>query len=411
MVAVVRDLPVREAARALSAFDPMAALERVALRDDPPALALRGIAMAQLGEYPVARKLLRRAARAFGKDRPLSRARCVAAEAEIALVCRDLEAAGRGLTDAADVLEAQGDRANALFVRLQLVRRLVLLGRIDGARDALAALSLDDAPPVLTALGHLVAVDVALRGLRPASARRALARARQAATRARVTALTAEVDRAARQLEQPVARLHRPDGPVPVGLDGVKSLVSSGDLLVDACRREVRCGPDVRSLVTRPVLFALAAALAESAPGEAPRDQLVARAFGARKANDSLRARLRVELGRLRRVLEGLVEVGAAATGFRLVPAGTRRVVLLLPPAPGEASALVALLEAGEAWSTSALAAAVGLSQRSVQRALTALLDQGRVQSVGDGRSRRWTAPQASGFATTLLLARTRGLG
>jgi hypothetical protein len=405
------DPQVREAARALSAFDPLAALQQVALREDPPALALRGIAMAQLGEYVIARKLLRRAARAFGPADPTSRARCVAAEAEIALVCRDLEAAGKGLQEAADVLEAQGDRSNALFVRLQLVRRLVLLGRIDDARTALAALSLADAPAVLASLAELLAVDIAIRSLRPSAARRALARARQAALETGVGSLLAEVDRAGQQLEQPVARLVGPEGPVPIKLDEVKSLVSSGDLLVDACRREVRCGPEVRSLVGRPVLFALAAALAEAAPGEATREQLVTGAFGARVTNDSLRARLRVEIGRLRGTLTGLAELRATDHGFVLVPAGTRRVVLLLPPAPGEASALVALLAAGESWSTSALAAAVGLSQRSVQRALTTLLEEGRVQAVGRGRSRRWTAPQAAGFATTLLLARTHGLG
>ncbi len=402
---------VREAARALSVFDPLAALKRIALRDDAPALALRGIAMAQLGEYPVARKLLRRAARAFGVDHPTASARCVAAEAEIALVCRDLEAAGRGLAEAADVLEAHGDRANALFVRLQLVRRLILLGRVDDARAALAAVSLDEAPAVLASLAELLAVDIAVRSLRPAAARRALARARLAAVEAGVAALTAEVDRAARQLEQPVARLVGPEGPLPVGLDEVKSLVGSGDLLVDACRREVRCGPEVRSLVSRPVLFALAAALAEAAPGEATRADLVSRAFGARAASDSMRARLRVEVGRLRRALSGLAEVRATAAGFALVPAGTRRTLLLLPPADGEASALVALLGAGESWSTSALADAVGMSQRLVQRALTTLLEEGRVQAVGRGRSRRWTAPEAAGFATTLLLARAHPLG
>ena len=57
----------------------------------------------------------------------------------------------------------------------------------------------------------------------------------------------------------------------------------------------------VISLATRPVLFALARALAEAWPGDVPRDALVARAFGAKLADESHRARLRVEIGRLRR--------------------------------------------------------------------------------------------------------------
>jgi hypothetical protein len=405
------DSQVLEAARALSRFDPIAALKQVALRGDAPGLALRGTAMAQLGEYGVARKLLRRAARAFGTAMPVAAARCVAAEAEIALVCRDLDDAGRGLDEAAEVLHAHGDGANALFVRLQIVRRLVLLGRIDDARAALASLSLDDAPSVLAALAELLAVDIAVRSLRPDAARRALTRARRTAERTGIASVMGEVDRAARQLEQPVARVAGPDGPAPVGLDTVKSLVGSGDLVVDACRREVRCGDDARALVSRPVLFALAACLAECAPADAPRERLMERAFGARTANDSLRARLRVELGRLRRVLAGFAEVRATPGGFLLSPRGPRRVVLLLPPTPGDASALVALLSTGEAWSTSALAAAAGISQRSVQRALATLLEDGRVQAIGRGRARRWTAPEATGFATTLLLARAHGLG
>jgi hypothetical protein len=60
------DSLITAAAQALTAGDPLGALNRVALRDDAPALALRGIAMAQLGDLPRAKQLLRNAARAFG---------------------------------------------------------------------------------------------------------------------------------------------------------------------------------------------------------------------------------------------------------------------------------------------------------------------------------------------------------
>ena len=104
---------ISAAARALSAGDPLAALKSVALRDDPPALALRGIAMAQLGDLRRARELLRSAARTFGPKEPVARARCAVAEAEIALVSRDLGGSLQTLKKARAVLEASGDQKNA----------------------------------------------------------------------------------------------------------------------------------------------------------------------------------------------------------------------------------------------------------------------------------------------------------
>src|SRR5689334_1073151 len=118
------DSLVTAAARALRAGDPLGALKRVALRDDPPALALRGIAMAQLGDLGKARQLLRRAARSFEPRERLERARCVAAEAEVAFAARDLAWRPRALDEARRTLEARGDRYNALYVALLQVRRL-----------------------------------------------------------------------------------------------------------------------------------------------------------------------------------------------------------------------------------------------------------------------------------------------
>ena len=131
------DSLIAAAARALAAGESLGVLKRIALRADPPALALRGIAMAQLGEHPRARKLLRLAARGFGAHEEVARARCVVAEAEVALAMRDLGGSTRSLMAASATLEEHDDRANALQARLIVARRLVLLGRFKEAADAL----------------------------------------------------------------------------------------------------------------------------------------------------------------------------------------------------------------------------------------------------------------------------------
>ncbi|HVW30158.1 MAG TPA: helix-turn-helix domain-containing protein [Polyangiaceae bacterium] len=393
------------AAEALAVFDPLEALRGVALRNDATALALRGVAMAQLGEFARARKLLAEAARGFGGAAPAERARCIAAEAEIALSCRDLAAAKRGLDTALRLLEGAGDWENALFVRLQIVRRLVLLGDLHGAARALRRLPLKRAPARLVALAALAEADIAVRWFRSTEARAALGRAMSAARAARIPSLVADVERAARDLDAPVARLATANGERPVALADVEELIRSRALTVDGCRREVRSARTVVSLASRPVLFALARALAEAAPAAANRESLIRAAFGGKTASESLRARLRVELGRLRRMLADLAEVRATNEGFRIAARDGGPVRVLLPPEPGDASALLGLLRGSESWSTSALAEAMGQSQRTVQRALGALLEEGRVHAVGHGRARRWVAPPPSGFATTLLLA------
>ena len=174
--------------------------------------------------------------------------------------------------------------------------------------------------------------------------------------------------------------------------------------MVDACRHVVRDGRTVVSLAGRPVLFALARALAEAWPGDVPREALVARAFGARHADESHRARLRVEIGRLRAAMKTLADVSATGRGFVLAPHGGRDAVVLAWPVDEEHAAVLALLADGESWSSSALALALGTSQRTVQRALDALAAAGKVQPLGRGRARRWMTPPLPGFATTLLL-------
>src|SRR5688572_3503628 len=158
------DSLINAAARALAAGDPLGALQRVALREDPSALALRGIAMAQLGEYERARVLLRRAERGFGPRERLERARCRVAEAEVALAARDLRA--RGLDGAARALDELGDRANALHARLLAVRRMLLVGALDDAAAALAALGNGPAPAALLAVADLARAEIAMRRVR-----------------------------------------------------------------------------------------------------------------------------------------------------------------------------------------------------------------------------------------------------
>ena len=261
------DSLIAAAARALVAGDALGALNRVALRDDPPALALRGIAMAQLGEYPRARELLRRAARGFGAHEELARARCVVAEAEVALAMRDLGGSPRTLATASAVLQTRGDLANALHARLIAVRRLLLLGRLEEAASALARLDARFLPPSLLAVAELAAAEVALRSLRTTPARAALARARDAAERARVPALLAEVTEARAALDRPAARSIRAGHEQSLRLDEVEALIASGALVIDACRRGLRAGSTWRPLTRRPVLFTLARALAEAWPG------------------------------------------------------------------------------------------------------------------------------------------------
>ncbi|MEX3760831.1 helix-turn-helix domain-containing protein [Paraburkholderia phenoliruptrix] len=395
---------IQAAAQALAAGDPLGALKRVALRDDAPALALRGIAMAQLGDLIRAKALVRNAARAFGARHALARARCVVAEAEIALASRDLAWPAKALADARATLEASGDRANAAHAGYLEVRRLVLIGHIDDAERLLGALDPEPLPPALRAAHELVAAGVALRRLQTAAARVAFARARHAAHEAGIPALIAEVDNASHTLRLPAARLIAGGEARLLLLDEVEALLASDALVVDACRHVVQTGGTVVSLTRRPVLFYLAYQLAEAWPADVPRHTLIAGAFRTKHADDTHRARLRVEMGRLRTMLRAFADVGATRRGFALAPHRGKRVVLLARPVDEAHAAMLALLADGESWSSSALALALGASQRTVQRALDSLAAAGKAESFGHGRARRWTAPPASGFATTLLL-------
>ena len=398
------DSLITAAARALAAGDPLGALKRVSLRDDAPALALRGIAMAQLGDLVRAKALLRSAARAFSPREAVARARCLVAEAEIALASRDLSWPVKSLDAARATLEAHGDRLNAAHARYLEVRRLLLISRLDEAEHTLAQLDPTNLPPVLKAVHELVAAGIALRRLQTKAARDALARARLAASQADIPALTAEVESASLVLNTPAARLIANGAERTLLLEDVEALQASKALVVDACRYVVRAAGNAVSLASRPVLFELARALGEAWPGDVPRDVLLARAFGAKLADESHRARLRVEIGRLRRMLRTLATVSATKSGFLLAPCRAREVVVLARPVEDEHGAVLAFLTDGESWSSSALALALGTSQRTVQRALDSLAAAGRVQAFGRARARRWMTPPVPGFTTTLLL-------
>ena len=398
------DSLITAAARALAAGDPFGALNRVALRDDAAALALRGIAMAQLGDLARAKLLLRRAARAFGARETVARARCIVAEAEVALASRDLGWPAKTLDTARATLEAHGDHVNAAHARYLDIRRLLLIGRLDDAERALAALNPAQLPAVLQAAHALIVAGIAIRRLQTAAARTALASADLAARQAGIPTLTAEVERAALALNAPAARLVSRGNERVLRLEDVEALFASDALVVDACRLAARKADTVVSLATRPVLFTLARALAEAWPEDVPRDALIARAFRTRHPDESHRVRLRVEIGRLRTALGALGTIKATRHGFALQPHQTENVVVLAQPVDEPYAAVLACLADGESWSSSALALALGASQRTVQRALDALAAADKVQCFGRGRARRWVTPPVPGFATTLLL-------
>jgi len=360
--------------------------------------------MAQLGEYARAKELLRSAARAFGPKEAVARARCIVAEAEIALASRDLGWPAKMLDAARSTLEAHGDRLNAAYARYLEVRRFVLIGRLDEAERMLADLDPSPFPPAWRTVHALVVAGIAMRRLRTKEAREALARAERAAHQAGIPALMAEVESASRALNTPAARLRARGDERLLLLEDVEALLASKAIVVDACRNAVRDANTLVSLARRPVLFALARALGEAWPGDVPRDLLLARAFGARFVDESHRARLRVEIGRLRRMLRRLADISATKRGFALVPQHGREVVVLARPVEEEHADVLAFLTDGESWSSSALALALGTSQRTVQRALDSLAATGKVQSFGKARARRWITPPVPGFTTILLL-------
>ena len=332
------------------------------------------------------------------------RARCIVAEAEVALASRDLGWPANALDAARATLEKHGDLINAAHARYLQIRRLLLIGRMSEAERTLDGVDPAAFPAPLKTAHELIVAGIAMRRLQTNAMRAALLRAERAARDARIPALTAEVDSALRALNAPAARLIANGAERILRLEDVEALLASKAFVVDACRHVVRDEHRVVSLAKRPVLFALARALGEAWPRDVPRDALVARAFRLKLADESHRARLRVEVGRLRAVLRTMADVSATKQGFALTPRRACEVVVLARPIEEKHAAVLSFLADGESWSSSALALALGASQRTVQRALDSLAAADKVQSFGRGRARRWMTPPMPGFTTTLLL-------
>lgn len=398
------DSLITAAARSLAVGDPLGALKHVALRDDPPALALRGTAMAQLGELVKAKELLRRAANAFGAREPVARARCHVAGAEIALVLRDLGGPMGLLAEARKALERRGDRVNAAHAGYLQARRFLLIGQLDEAQAILETLDPGIMLPASRAGAWLVAAGIAIRRIESGPAGAALEKAAFAAKIAGISSLIAEVRRAEEAFQAPAARLLEAGSERPLVLGEVETLIASNSLIVDATRNVVRKKTCIVPLASRPVIFALARTLAEVWPGDVARETLLTRVFRARQADESHRARLRVEIGRLRGELLDLAEIQATERGFMLKPIGAGNVAVLTPLQEDNHAAILALLADGEEWSSSALALALDVSPRTVQRALEALASVKKIDSFGRGRACRWMARQVPGFPTSLLL-------
>ena len=392
------------AARALAVGDPLGALKRVGLREDAPGLALRGIAMGQLGDFARAKLLLRSAERAFGPLETVARARCTLAEAEIALASRDLGWSEKALKSARSTLEKHGDLTNAAYARYLEVRWLVLVGRIELAVQSLAELDPTPLPPAHRAAHELAVAGIAIRRMQAAVARSALKRALQAAQESGISSLIAEVTSSQSILGQPAARQIQNGINRLLSLDEVETLMAGKALVIDGCRSLVCSESALISLAKRPILFELARALGEAWPQDVTRDDLVECAFGWKFADDTYRPLLRVEIGRLRAELRSLADIKATKRGFALQPIAAQRIVVLTRPIEEEDAAMLALLADGESWSSSALALALGKSQRTIQRGLESLAAKGKVQWIGHGRARRWLAPPVIGFTTSLLL-------
>ena len=393
------------AAHALDVGDVLSALKRVALREDAPGLALRGVALARLGKRERARELLQRAAKAFGSAAPLGRARCLLADAEIALASRDLRGVERALALASRDLRALGDPNNALHADCLAARGLLLRGLLSEAEQALQALDTRHASAPLRAEIYLAWVELHVRTANARAARAALVEADRAARRANISAISQEVKTARALLEAPAARSIRTGQEQLLGLAQVESVQrSTRDLLIDARHSTAQAGKIRIPLKSRPVLFGLARVLAEASPNEVSRRELLSRVFAVTRANDSHRARLRVEIARLRRVLRPIATIVATPAGFRLDPLAGGTVCVLLPVAEGAHAQVCSLLSDGEAWSSSALATALGVNQRTVQRSLLSLEAAGRARATGRARAKRWFLAPPAEFATPLLL-------
>jgi tetratricopeptide (TPR) repeat protein len=389
------------AGRALARGDALRALGLVGRSEDGLGLTLRGIAYAQLGELQLARKSLDRAVKR-AKD-PLARARIEAARVEIAMSDGDPAPAARAARASADVLSSLGDVRNAAMQRLVLARAEVLLGRLAEARHVVdEVLKQGKLPADVRAVACLAQAEIAIRAIAPTEARAALTRARRALTDAPNELLARALVALEAELSRPLARLEQRGNLRDADLFAIEAASNGQVFLVDACRRLAVAGRASVPLVKRPVLFALLLVLARAWPAEVARDELAARAFDTKRVNASHRARLRVEIGRLRKVIDGLGEPIATAGGYALTT--PRDVAVLLPPSDDDAARLAILLGDGAWWTAQALAEHAGVSKRTAQRALSALVESGAAVRAGTAKDVRYARPGAPIASRMLLL-------
>lgn len=404
MLSAVMSAPAPElvsAARALASGDGIGALSLVGRASGPVALALRGIAYAQLGDLELARDALERALATTDEPRLAARAR--AALVEIAFAEGDPAQAARAARTSADELARLGDDRNAAMQRLVAARAEVLLGRLGEARRVVGDVLASRLPPDVRAIASLAEAEIATRALAATDATAALARARTALEGAPNPLLSRELAAREAELSSSVARIEQAGAARDADLFAIEE-AGRGDLfLVDACRRIAIAGRARVPLAKRPVLFMLLVDLARAAPASVSRDALAAHAFEARKINESHRGRLRVEIGRLRKVLEGLgAEPVATPDGYSLH--SRRPVALLVPRDEDDASRVAILLGDGASWSAQQIAESAGISKRTAQRALSELVDSGRALRTGGGRNVRYTRPGAPIASRMLLL-------
>ncbi|MEM7309190.1 MAG: helix-turn-helix domain-containing protein [Planctomycetota bacterium] len=417
--------PHARGAGALARGEPLAALNAVAGRDDAHALAIRAIALAQLGEHGDARRLLEQVERAFAEgDQPAFRARARAALAELSAAERDLGTALAELEESARELADAGDGVNAAWLKLVRARLLVLLGDVPRARrliDEVRALA-DEGDQgggaLVRAAAELALAEACARELRAADALAALDRAEGWTRRAGLALLFREIDAQRAGLGRELARIeHRGEVRAATARD-VEALLGDGDtprrVVLDALRRRlIAPGGAVLDLARRGVPFDLLFELARAWPEPADAGSLVRALFAWDEPDESHLARLKTELARLRALLaraDAPVAIEAEGGAWRLAPEGDAEVSLLTPLGEDRASLLEALLWDGAAWSARALAAAADRPLRSVQRELGALVDAGRVSALGGSRSMRYARlDPALGFAPQMFLVGISG--
>ena len=395
------DLDLTLAARALGAGAPLRALSLAGRAPGALGLALRGIAYAQLGDLLLAREALEKSAAQTGEARLGARVR--AALAEVALGEGDPARAARDARTAADALARLGDARNAALQRLVIARAEVLLGRLGAARGVVAEVLAAPLPPDLLAMASLAEAEVAARALVATEAGTALSRARRALAAAPNALLLREIDRLEGELRLPVARIAAGAEIRDADLFAIETVTRGDVLLVDACRRLAIAGRARLPLASRPVLFTLLVDLARASPATVPGDDLAARAFDARRVNASHRGRLRVEIGRLRKVLVDLgAEPVAASGGYML--RSKRAIAVLLPRTDDDASHVGVLLGDGASWSAQRVAETAGISKRTAQRTLGDLVAAGRAVRTGTGRNVRYHRPGTPIASRMLLL-------